>query len=100
VLFDQLEKVFMVIGDKVLMASGGKSIDDYDIKDDNVTSELVVRPRPEPPAAPMETRNSLNNMTKQMICDKCVERYGVELNFRTEKKHLITEFLAIQETEK
>ena len=90
----------MVIGDRVITVSGGaKTIDEYDIKDDNVTSELVVKPRAATPKEPIETRQSLNNKSKQEICELCVERYGVDLNFRTEKKQLITEFLAAQDAE-
>lgn len=97
-ILDQLEKVFMVIGDKVIMASGGqKSFDNYDIREDNVTSELIIKPRTYAPNAILETRRSLNDITKQAICDLSVERYGVELNFRTEKKVLITSFLSLQD---
>lgn len=98
VILDQLEKAFMVIGDRVIMASGGqKNFDEFEIREDNVTNELVVKPRPLPLRAHLETRKSLNNITKQAICDLCVERYGVELNFRTEKKILITTYLSLQD---
>lgn len=90
----------MVIGDRVITVGGGhKTLDEYDIKNENVTSELVVKPRPVMQQDPIETRASLNNMTKQAICDLCIERFGVELCFRTEKKQLITEFLDLQEQE-
>jgi hypothetical protein len=99
VIFDQLEKAFMIIGDKVIMASGGqKNFDDHDIIDDNVTSELVIKPRLPAFTKPHENRASLNNKTKRAICDQCLEDYGVELNIRPEKKFLITAFLAVQET--
>ena len=81
------------------MASGGqKNFDEYDITDDNVTTELVIKPRKPAYTIPDEDRESLNNMTKRMICDRCVEQFGIELNFRTEKKLLITEFLDHQTT--
>jgi hypothetical protein len=97
VILNQLERAFMVIGDRV-MAAGNKSLDDYDIKDENITNELVVTHRKPSHQHPIETRQSLNNITKQQICDKCVEIFGVDLNFRTEKKHLITEYIELQET--
>jgi len=85
----------MVIGDKVITAGAGQNkFDDYE-----ATSELVVKPRAEEPRPYIETRLSLNNMTKQAICDLCMERYGIALNFRTEKKKLITEYLDIQDRE-
>lgn len=93
-ILDQLERAFMVIGDKVMSAGGHTNFDDYE-----ATSELVVKPRAVEPRPDLEDRKSLNNMTKQVICDLCMERYGVELCFRTEKKQLITEFLDIQDQE-
>ena len=99
-ILDQLERAFMVIGDKIIMAgSGAKDFDDFEILDENVTSELVVKPRPEEPKTHFETRQSLNNVTKKTICDLALERYGVELNFKTEKKMLISQYLALQEHE-
>lgn len=99
-ILDQLERAFMVIGDRVItVGSGPKALDEYDIKNENVTAELVVKPRPVMPQEPIETRASLNNMTKQKICDLSTERFGVELSFRIEKKHLITEFLNLQDAE-
>lgn len=90
----------MVIGDKVItVGSGSLGLDDFDVQEENITSELVVRPRAALPRTTFETRQSLNNMTKQAICDLAVERYGVDMNFRTEKKQLITEFLALQDEE-
>lgn len=99
-LLEQIEKALMVVGDKVFMVSGGqKNFDEYDICEDNVTSELVIRPRPAVPQAPIESRESLNAKTKQKICELSVELFGVDLNPRTEKKHLITMFLEYQEAE-
>ncbi|GEM_PF-5021568 len=99
-ILEKLERAFMVIGDRVIMVGGGaKTLDDYDIKEENVTTELVVKPRPAHEGDPIENRNSLNNMTKQAICELSVERFGVDLNFRTEKKQLITEFLDLQNEE-
>ena len=98
-ILDQLEKAFMIIGGKVIMASGGqKNFDEHDIIDDNVTSELIIKPRLPAFTKPHENRASLNNKTKRAICDQCLEDYGVELNIRPEKKFLITAFLAVQET--
>ena len=89
----------MIIGDKVIMVSGGqKNFDEHDIADDNVTSELVIKPRLPAFTKPHENRASLNNKTKRTICDQCLEDFGVELNIRPEKKFLITAFLAVQET--
>jgi hypothetical protein len=100
VILDKLEQAFMVIGDRVITVGGGaKALDSYDIKQENVTAELIVKPRAAGPQEPIETRQSLNNMTKQAICELCVERFGIDLNFRTEKKLLITEFLCIQQLE-
>ena len=100
VLLDQLEKVFMVIGDKVIMAGGGyKNFDEFDVSEDNITSELVIKPRPGQLKRPIESRQSLNDMTKQQICDLSLERFGIELNFRNEKKALISEFLEHQTQE-
>jgi|TARA_B110000240_G_C13106217_1_gene286384 hypothetical protein len=99
VILDQLEKALMIIGGKVIMASGGqKNFDEHDIADDNVTSELVIKPRQPAFTKPHENRASLNNKTKRAICDQCLEDFGVELNIRPEKKFLITAFLAVQET--
>jgi hypothetical protein len=90
----------MVIGDKVIMAGGGhKNFDEFDVSEDNITSELVIRPRPGQRKKPVESRQSLNNMTKQQICDLSLERFGIELNFRDEKKALISEFLEYQTQE-
>lgn len=98
-ILDQLERAFMMIGDRLIMAGGGqKNFDNFEITDGNTTNELIVRPRKPSNDMPKETRISLNNMTKRMICDLCVERFGVELSYRNEKKHLITEFIAIQDT--
>lgn len=98
VIIDQLERAFMVIGDKVMMAGGGhKNFDDFEVSEDNVTSELVISPRPLAFTPTPETRRSLNNVTKKEICDLASERFGVDLNFRTEKKELITQFLNAQE---
>lgn len=100
-ILNQLERAFMVIGDTVITAgSGAKALDEYDIKEENVTSEVIVTPRSVEAQKPIETRQSLNNMTKKKICELCVERFGVDLNFRTEKKQLITTFLNTQDTEK
>ena len=79
--------------------TGQKGLDDFEILDGNITSELVVKPRSKEPKTILETRRSLNDMTKQAICDLSVERYGVELNFRTEKKELITQYLELQDQE-
>lgn len=99
-VLEQIEKAFKVIGDKVLTVGSGKDrLDDFDVIDGNVTAELVVKPRKITNTSFNETRRSLNNMTKQQICDLAVERYGVDLNMRTEKKVLITEFLELQEQE-
>lgn len=87
----------MIIGDKVIMASGGtKNFDDFEVKAENVTSELVVAPRLDLDKPTLETRKSLNNMTKAVICELALERFGVELVHRTEKKTLITQFLEAQ----
>ena len=81
------------------MVSGGqKNFDEHDIADDNVTSELVIKPRQPAFTKPHENRASLNNKTKRTICDQCLEDFGVELNIRPEKKFLITAFLTVQET--
>ena len=94
-ILDQLERAFMVIGDKMITVGGGQNnFDDYE-----AISELVVKPRADEPRPYLETRLSLNDMTKHAICERCMERYGVELNFRTEKKQLITQYLEIQEQE-
>lgn len=98
VLLERLEKVFMVIGDKVIMAGGGyKNFDEFDVSEDNITSELVIKPRAGQPKRPMETRQSLNDMTKQQICELSLERFGIPLNYRSEKKSLISEFLDYQQ---
>lgn len=95
-IFEQLEKAFMVIGDRVIMASGGqKDLNDYDVIDEK-TSELVVKPRPRTPKRNLETRQSLNNKTKKEICEQAAEHYGIDLDIKTEKKLLITNFLEIQ----
>ena len=97
-ILDQLEKAFMVIGNRVIMASGGQqNFDDFEIKNENVTNELVVKPRPLQQKRDLETRKSLNNMTKKAICELCIEIFGIDLNFRIEKKLLITEFLLLQD---
>jgi hypothetical protein len=99
-VLEQIEKAFKVIGDKVLTAGSGKNrLDDFEIIQGNVTTQLVVKPRKAVDNGFSETRRSLNNMTKQAICDLAVERYGVDLNMRTEKKVLITEYLELQEQE-
>jgi hypothetical protein len=95
-ILDHIEEVFKVVGDKVIMASGG-----YDkfisIQNFDETNELVITPRPEQPVSLKEDRISLNNMTKQQICEKSVELYGIDLMMSTEKKLLITQYLQVQE---
>lgn len=99
-ILDQIEEAIKVIGDKVLTAGSGKHrLDDFDIVEGNVTTELIVSPRSEPEPEFNETRNSLNNMTKQTICDLAVERYGVDLNMRVEKPRLIAQYLELQKQE-
>ena len=99
-IFDQLERAFMLIGDKVIMATGGqKNFDEFNVKEENVTSELVIVPRAILPGPEPETRQSLNNMTKQVICDLASEKFGLDFNFRTEKKTLITQYLTAQTEE-
>lgn len=90
----------MTIGNTVIMVGGGhKNLDTFDcVNDENVTSELVVRPRNSKPVS-VETRKSLNNITKQKICDLAAERFGASLKMQTEKKELITEFLKLQQLE-
>jgi hypothetical protein len=101
VILNQIERAFMLIGDKVITASSGiKALDDYNIKQDNITSELVIMPRAADTQHLVATRQSLNSITKQKICDMCLETFGVTLNFRIEKKHLITEYLALQDNER
>ena len=96
-LLDQLEKAFMVIGDKMIMVGGGyKNYDQFDTCDEIVTSELVIKPRVSESDLVIQDRKSLNNMTKKKICDLALELYGFELNFRTEKKLLISQFLELQ----
>lgn len=80
------------------MAGGGyKNFDEFDVSEDNITSELVIKPRAGQPKRPMETRQSLNDMTKQQICELSLERFGIPLNYRSEKKSLISEFLDYQQ---
>ena len=99
-IINQLERAFMTIGDKLIMAGGGhKNFDEFEVREENVTNELVIKSRPDQPSKILEDRKSLNNMTKQAICDLAVERFGIELNFRTEKKELITQFLEAQANE-
>lgn len=98
-MLTQLEKAFWVIGDRIVAMGSGQNhnFDDKEIREENVTSELVIRPiKPKSVARTIETRETLNQLTKQQICNAASERFGVDLNFRTEKKVLITEFLAEQ----
>jgi len=98
VVFEQLEKAFMVIGDKVIMASGSQNeLDDLEMIEEK-TSELIVKPRPRTiNKKPLESRRTLNNMTKKKICEKAVEIFGVDLDIKTEKKELITQYLELQQ---
>lgn len=69
---------------------------DFDVS--NTTSELVVNPRPDFSNKDyIECRKTLNSLTKQQICELSLEQFGVELDIRTEKKILISEFLRNQE---
>jgi hypothetical protein len=96
-----LEKAFWVIGDKIVAMSSGQNhnFEDKEIREENITSELVIRPYKKSTQTPIETRESLNRLTKKQICDLCSERFGIDLNLRTEKKVLISQFLEEQNTE-
>lgn len=90
-----LEKAFYAIGDKAIaMATGEhKNFADREIREENVTSELVVRPRAPATESQVETNESLNQYTKSDICDLAAERLGVDLNFRQDKAALIKNYL-------
>ncbi len=100
-MLTHLEKAFWVIGDRIIAMGSGtdKNFADKEIRKENITSELVIRPHPTAPKADPETRETLNQLTKQQICNLCNELFGVDLNFRTEKKLLITQFLEEQKKE-
>jgi hypothetical protein len=95
VILDQIGRAFMLIGDKVITASNEHS--KFHILDDNITKELVIKPRPNVNSPMAETRLTLNNETKRRICELCLEHFGVSLNMRSEKKHLITSYLKFQD---
>ena len=90
-----LEKAFYAIGDKAIaMATGEhKNFADREIREENVTSELVVRPRVQASSAAAETRESLNQYTKLDICERAAEQFGADLNFRLDKATLIRHYL-------
>lgn len=94
-ILDQIGRAFMLIGDKVIMAS--HDINTLHIIDENVTSELVIKPRSHNNNEFVETRLTLNDKTKRQICELCLENFGVALSMRSEKKHLITSYLELQD---
>jgi len=92
VILEQIERFFMIVGDKVIAAGGGKvNFEEYE-----ATSELVIKPRSVETTEWLENYESLNNMTKQQICNLALERYGIDFKFRNKKEILISEFLSLQ----
>lgn len=96
-LLERLERVFMVIGDKVINASvGAKTLDEYDVTPDD---NIVVDPKTlSKLLLPNETRNSLNNISKEDICELSLKRFGKMLDINSEKKDLISSYLSLQDT--
>lgn len=60
-----------------------------------VTSVLVVKARAQH-TPEGETVESLSKLTKHEIYELALERFGIELNVRSKKDQMITEFLEEQ----
>lgn len=97
-MLNHLEKAFWVIGDKMIAMGTGehKRVDHREIREENITNELVIRPAAIKFIALPETRETLNELTKQQICELANERLGINLTFRNNKTTLINRFLEEQ----
>ena len=97
-MLETLEKAFYVIGDRVIaMSVGSRKFDGREIRTENMTSELIVRPGVVSSVDAIETQETLSQMTKRDICDLAAERFGSDLNFRLGKTDLIAAFLVEQQ---
>lgn len=97
-MLETLEKAFYVIGNKMInMSTGSDSLDSHEFHDAIITNELIIRPQSQKSIV-VQTRETLNQLTKQRICDLAAEEFGAEFNFRTEKKQLISLYLLEQQT--
>ena len=91
-ILDQIERALMNIGHGVLVIGGATPLD----KNKNKNYKSLPETHVSEPSKLIETRMSLNNMTKKDICRICKERYNIVLDSYAEKKYLITEFLSYQ----
>ena len=97
-MLETLEKAFYVIGDRVIaMSVGSDKFDGREIRAENVTPELVIRPVTNVTTTVVETRETLSQLTKRDICSLSAERFGVDLNYRLGKPELISAYLEEQE---
>lgn len=91
----RLEQAFKFIGEKVIsVANGQNSVENFEIVNQNIAIPNVLH---DDGPNNLENRRTLNNLTKQDICNLAVIRYNIELNVYNEKKHLITEYLELQD---
>ena len=97
-MLETLEKAFYVIGDRVIaMSVGSDKFDGKEIRSENVTSELIIRPVASMATPIVETRETLSQLTKRDICNLAIERFGADLNYRLGKPALISAYLDEQE---
>jgi hypothetical protein len=92
-MWHNLGELFYVIGDKIVsFGTHSKHDDQKEILDPDrvfdkpITDDLV----------PVESPESLREMTKQDICNLSAERFGVGLNIRSTKPELISAYLTRQ----
>lgn len=104
-MMEALEKAFYAIGDQIvsLGTQERKKFDSKEIRPENVTNEVVVKPRAQSNTREfqsIETRSTLLEKTKLEISDLAIERFGVDLNIRNKKDDLIVEFLEEQDRQR
>ena len=97
-MLETLEKAFYVIGDRVIaMSVRSDKFDGKEIRSENVTSELIIRPVASMATTIVETRETLSQLTKRDICNLAIERFDADLNYRLGKPALISAYLDEQE---
>lgn len=93
-LLEQIEKAFKAVGSHLMAGGIINNVENFHLRDDNVTSELLVLTRYRHKLT--ETADTLQSFTKQQICDLALDRFGIELNYHTAKQLLMQQYLDLQ----
>lgn len=96
-LLEQIEKAFKAVGSHLMAGGIINNVDNFHLRDDNVTSELLISPYYYKSKV-IETSETLQTFTKQQICDLALDRFGIILNYHTVKKILMQQYLDLQVT--